>query len=355
MTFRVVIVTNNKTVEKATLDVISNAGLDVEHIPCDSEEKMIESAKDADVLMVGTTPDTSRNVMSSLPNLKMVGRSGVGVDSVDIDAATELGICVTNTPGINTTEVADHAMALLLSITRNITELSSKTSKGEWTNDPVSLNYSKSKMERIAGKTVGIVGFGNIGRAFATRIRGFGPLNIIAHDPFIAQTSADLYGVKLVEFDQLLSDSDIISVHAPSTDKTRHMFNDHAFKRMKKTAIFINCARGMLVDEMSLQKALDTGEIFQAGIDVTEVEPISEESPLLKLENLKITPHFAGWSRGNYIEQARRYGENAVNVLSGKPLHGLANPDVLKTIAIMRDRGANKWDGIPDPNYQRGY
>ena len=164
MTFRVVIVTNNKTVEKATLDVISNAGLDVEHIPCDSEEKMIQSAKDADVLMVGTTPDTSRNVMSSLPNLKMVGRSGVGVDSVDIDAATELGICVTNTPGINTTEVADHAMALLLSITRNITELTYKTSKGEWTNDPVSLNYSKSKMERIAGKTVGIVGFGNIGK-----------------------------------------------------------------------------------------------------------------------------------------------------------------------------------------------
>jgi len=355
MNFRVVIVTNDKSVEQTTLDVIKDAGIEVEHIPCDTEEKIIKAGKNADVLLVGTTPNASKNVMDSLPKLKMIGRSGVGVDSVDISSATELGICVTNTPGINTTEVADHAMALLLSITRNITELTSKTSKGEWTNNRASLNYSKSKMERIAGKTIGIIGFGNIGRAFATRIRGFGPSKIIAYDPFILQTSADLYGVQLVEFDYLLEESDIITVHAPSTDQTKHMFNTQAFNKMKDTAIFINCARGLLVDEMALQKALDTGEIFQAGIDVTEIEPISEESPLLKLENLKITPHFAGWSRGNYIEQARRYGENAVNVLSGKPLHGLANPDVLKTIAIMRDRGSNKWDEIPDPNYQRGY
>ena len=351
MKYKVVVTEKNRNPNEVTLNVIRDAGIDVEHVPCNSEDMVIDSAKNADVLLVGTVPETTAKILSSLPNLKMVGRSGVGVDSVDLDEATELGICVTNTPGINTSEVADHAMALLLSITRKIPELTQKTSAGDWSNNRESLDAIRGQLQRIAGKVVGIVGFGNIGGAFATRIRGFGPSKIIAFDPYVPQTTADLYGVELVDFDSVLSQSDIISVHMPATVETTHIFNDEAFKKMKNSAILINCARGPIIDETALQKALETEEIAHAGIDVTEVEPISEESPLLNLSNLKITPHFAGASQATAGEGSRRWGENAVNVLTGKRLHGLANPDVLKTIAVMRERGPNRWDGIPDPRF----
>ena len=165
------------------------------------------------------------------------------------------------------------------------------------------------------------------------------------------QTRADLYGVELVDFDSVLTQSDIISVHMPATVETTHIFNDEAFNKMKNSAILINCARGPIIDETALQKSLETEEIAHAGIDVTEVEPISEESPLLNLSNLKITPHFAGASQATAGEGSRRWGENAVNVLTGKRLHVLDNPDVLKTIAVMRERGPNRWDGIPDPRF----
>ena len=351
MKHKVVVTQKNRKPNEVTLNVIKDAGIDVEHLPCDSEDMVINSAKNADVLLVGTVPETTARILSSLPNLKMVGRSGVGVDSVDLDEATELGICVTNTPGINTSEVADHAMALLLSITRKIPELTLKTSVGDWSRNTESFNAIRGELQRIAGKVIGIVGFGNIGSAFATRVRGFGPSKIMAFDPYVPQTTADLYGVELVDFDSILTQSDIISVHMPATPETTHIFNDEAFNKMKNSAILINCARGPIIDETALQKALETEEISHAGIDVTEIEPISEESPLLNLSNLKITPHFAGFSKITESEAAKRWGENAVNVLTGKRLHGLANPDVLKTIAVMRERGANRWDGISDPRF----
>ena len=204
-------------------------------------------------------------------------------------------------------------------------------------------------LRRIAGNTVGIFGLGNIGQAFATRVRGFGPAKIIACDPYVPQTTADLFGVQLVDFDTLLADSDYLTVHSPATAETNHIFNIGAFRKMKPSAVFINCARGPLVDEAGLQEALQTGEIAAAGIDVTEIEPLDAESPLLNIDNLTITPHVAGASDVTAVEGARRWGENAVNILTGKPLHGLANQDVLKRIAVLQAQGPNRWDGIPDP------
>ena len=160
------------------LDVLNEAGLDVEVAACANENDLINAGKDADVMLVGTVPHTTRKVLESLPKLKMVGRSGVGVDSIDLDAATELGICVTNTPGINTSEVADHAMAMLLTITRQVPELNKYTKEGAWSDDPSKLMAARNRLRRIAGTTVGIYGFGNIGRAFSNRIKGFGPEKI---------------------------------------------------------------------------------------------------------------------------------------------------------------------------------
>jgi D-3-phosphoglycerate dehydrogenase len=354
MAYRVVI-TNRRAPSDITLNVIKATGIEVEYRPCETEEQMIAVAQEADVILVGTVPHTTRKVLEALPNLKMVGRSGVGVDSVDLDAATELGIAVTNTPGINTSEVADHAMALLLSITRQVPELREVVRTGAWSERPAEVNDYRPKMRRIAGNTVGIFGLGNIGRAFAQRIRGFGPARIIAHDPYVPQTAADLYGVQLVDFDTLLAESDFLTVHAPATAETHHIFNVDAFRKMQPTAVFINCARGPIVDEVGLAEALEAGFIAAAAIDVTEIEPLNAESPLLKIPNLTLTPHFAGASDVTGREGARRWGENAVFVLTGQPLHGLANPDVVKTIAVKRTQGDSRWQGVPDPVTNRGF
>ena len=349
MTFKVVITMYNRPPSDLTLSVIRDAGIEVEYIPARTENEVITAAKDADVLLVGTVPHTTRKVLEALPNLKMVGRHGVGVDSIDLEAATEFGICATNTPGINTSEVADHAMAMLLSITRLIPEQNAALKAGAWSDRPEEVDAMRAKLRRIAGNTVGIFGLGSIGKGFANRVRGFGPSKIIAYDPYVPQTAADLVGVEMVDFDTLLTESDFLTVHSPATDETNEIFNIGSFRKMKPTAIFINCARGPIVDEGGLQEALETGVIYAAGIDVTQIEPLDAESPLLKLDNLTISPHVAGSSDISGIAGATRWGENAVNVLTGKPLHGLGNPEVVKRIAVMRSQGASRWDGIPDP------
>jgi D-3-phosphoglycerate dehydrogenase len=349
MAFKVVITMYNRPPSDLTLNVIREAGIEVEYTPVRTENEVITAAKDADVLLVGTVPHTTRKVLEALPKLKMVGRSGVGLDSIDLDAATELGICATNTPGINTSEVADHAMAMLLSITRKITEQDAALKAGAWSDRPAEVDALRGQLRRIAGNTVGIFGLGSIGKGFANRVRGFGPEKIIAYDPYVPQTAADLVGVQMVDFNKLLAESDYLTVHSPATVETNKIFNIDAFRKMKPTAVFINCARGPIVDEGGLQEALQTGEIIAAGIDVTEVEPLDAESPLLKLDNLLISPHVAGTSDVSGIAGATRWGENAVNILAGKVLHGLGNPEVVKRIAVMRAQGPSRWDGIPDP------
>jgi D-3-phosphoglycerate dehydrogenase len=238
---------------------------------------------------------------------------------------------------------------MLLSITRKIPEQNAVLKAGAWSDRPAEVDALRGQLRRIAGNTVGIFGLGSIGKGFANRVRGFGPSKIIAYDPYVPQTAADLVGVEMVDFDTLLAESDYLTVHSPATDETNEIFNIDAFNKMKPTGVFINCARGPIVDEAGLQEALETGVIYAAGIDVTQIEPLDAESPLLKLDNLTITPHIAGTSDISGIAGATRWGENAVNILTGKPLHGLGNPEVVKRIAVMRAQGPSRWDGIPDP------
>ena len=312
------------------------------------KDEYIELLRDADGAMIGVLPLTDADVLEACPSLKIVSRSGIGVDSIDLPAATRLGIVACNTPGVNSTEVADHAMAQLLALTRRIREFDSAVKAGKWSTATQEVRAMAPGLKRIAGSTVGIVGFGAIARGFATRIRGFGPFRIVAHDPYVAQTAADLYGVELVDLDELFTASDFISVHAPATDDTRHLFSTDAFKRMKPSAILINCARGPLVDPEALHVALTSGEIAAAALDVTESEPIDAEDPLLGLDNLLITPHIAGGSPVTAVEGSRRQAENVLMVLTGRAPHGLANPEVIKTIAVMRAGDAGRWQGVPE-------
>ena len=259
-----------------------------------------------------------------------------------------MGVLACNVPGVNTVEVADHAMAMMLSILRRIPETVAATREGKWSDDPALMREYQESVDRVGGKTVGILGFGNIGRAFAQRVRGFGPKRIIAHDPYGYQSSADLYGVQLVSLEELWAESDIISIHSPHTAATNHIINADSLAKMKSTAILINCARGKLVDQVALHAALRDGQIAFAGIDVTEVEPVASEDPILSLPNCFVTPHLAGYSPTFLEECGQKQAENVSFALTGRAPHGLANPDVIKTIAVQRSGDGGRWAGIPD-------
>ena len=324
------------------------AGMEIREGTCSSEDEMIELLGDADGAQVGIMPLTSRRVMESCTKLKVVSRFGVGVDSIDIDAATELGVLVCNVPGSNTTEVADHAMSLLLSLTRRLVDAIAMTREGGWADNPGGMRQYAPHMRRLSGHTVGIIGFGNIGRAFASRVRGFGVSRILAHDPFVNQLAGDLYGVQLVELEQLLDEADFISIHCSATEQSRHLINAEALKRMKSTALLVNTSRGAVVDGDALADALESGEIEGAALDVTEVEPLPSDNRLLKLPNCYITPHVAAMSSVFVAETAVMQAENIIRALSGEKPHGLANPEVIKTIAVMRQSNPGRWQGVPD-------
>jgi D-3-phosphoglycerate dehydrogenase len=323
-------------------------GIQVSKHSCKTVDDVIAALKDCDGALVSTQPLTDRRVMETCAKLKVVSRMGVGVDSIDLKAATELGVVVCNTPGVNTTEVADHAMAMLLTLTRRVVESNEFVKAGKWGEDGAKLRELQTTSQRIAGGTVGIIGLGNIGRAFATRVKGFGPEKILAYDPYVPQTTADLVGVKLVDLDTLLTQSDFITIHAPATRETHHIINRESLAKMKRNAIVINCARGPLVDPVALHAALRDGVIRAAGLDVFEKEPVAAEDPLLSLPNLVVSPHTAGWSPTFIAESGRKQAENVAFVLSGRRPHGLTNPEVIKTIAVMRATAPGRWKGVPD-------
>ena len=329
-------------------ELYEQAGIDIVEGGCRTEAEMIELIGDADGAQVGIWPLTSRHVMEACSKLKVVSRFGVGVDSIDIPAATELGVMVCNVPGSNTTEVADHAMSLMLSLTRRLYDAITSTRAGNWADNPRAHGAFTPSMRRLSGQTVGIVGFGNIGRAFATRIRGFGVSRILAYDPFVNQLAGDLYGVQLVDFETLTREADCISIHCSATDESKYLFNAEAFKRMKATALLVNTARGPIVNEEDLADALEAGEIEAAAIDVTEVEPLPTSSRLLGIPNCYVTPHIAAMSQVFIAETAVMQAENVIRVLTGEKPHGLANPEVIKTVAVMRHTTPGRWAGVPD-------
>ncbi len=330
------------------IDLFEEAGFEVVEGPVRNTEDLLELLHDADGAQVGTMPLTTREVMEACPKLKVVSRMGVGVDSIDLQAATELGVLACNVPGVNTVEVADHAVAMLLALTRRIPDAVNSTREGAWREQPELTREYQRTVRRIAGHTVGVLGFGNIGRAFASRIRGFGPAEIIAYDAYVPQHTADLHGVRMVPFDEFLAKADYISIHSSATAETRHIIDADALSRMKPSAILVNTSRGPLIDGAALADALKAGEIEAAALDVTEVEPIDSRDPLLSLPNCIVTPHLAGFSPV-FLEQCPiLQAENIILALTGKSPHGLANPEVIKTIAVMRSTDPGRWAGVPE-------
>ena len=286
---------------------------------CNTEDEVIEAAKDADEIITQYAPIT-RRVVESLKRCKVIARYGVGVDNIDVEAATEHKIIVANVPDFCIDEVSTHTMALILACARGIILLDRKIKEKKW-------DFTLAKpLFRTHGKILGLFGLGNIARAVAKKASGFG-FKIIAYDPYVSKVNL---GVKLVELSQLLTDSDFVSIHVPLTTETRHSFGKNELKVMKKTAYLINTSRGPIINEKDLYIALKERWIAGAALDVMEKEPPDWENSLLKLDNLIITPHISFYSEESYIELKTKVAQAVLSVLKGELPRAIVNPQVVK-------------------------
>ncbi|HAJ32702.1 MAG TPA: hydroxyacid dehydrogenase [Candidatus Atribacteria bacterium] len=286
---------------------------------CNTEDEVIEAAKDADGILNQYAPIT-RRVIESLKRCKVILRYGVGVDNIDVEAATERGIIIANVPDYCIDEVSTHTMALILACARGITLLDRKRREKKW-------DFTLAKpLFRTKGKNLGLFGLGRIARMVAQKASRFG-FKIIAYDPYISKVDED---IKLVEFSKLLSDSDFVSLHAPLTQETRHSFGESELKAMKKTAYLINTSRGPLLNEKALYQALREKWIAGAALDVMEKEPPEWDNPLLKLNNLIVTPHISFYSEESYVELKTKTAKAVLAVLKGELPRAIVNPQVIK-------------------------
>jgi len=313
-------------------EMLREEGLAVEFIKtnCTTEDEIIAAAHDADaVICLAPLQPLTKRVIQRLTKCRLIQSIGIGYDNLDVEAATEQGVLAINTPDCSLEEVSDHTMALILSCTRRIVQLNDVVKKGGWKaqTDPDIQRGIWPKMSRLQGQTLGLVGFGRIPRTLVPKAKGFG-LRIVAYDPYIAAGIAKEMGVELVSLEYLLSESDIVSLHCALTSENKHMFGLAQFKMMKTTAYLINTGRGPLVDHKALYTALTEGYLAGAALDVTEPEPIDPNDPLLKLDNVIITPHSAHFSIPAYMAQILRPAEEIARVFKGEWPIGLLNPQV---------------------------
>src|SRR5689334_16099786 len=315
-------------IEREALDAI---GAEIVEVPAKTEEEFIASAKDADAVIARNRRITAA-IIKGLRNCKVIGLGSVGADTVDVDAATEAGIVVTNVPDVFIDEVADHTMAMFLAAHRRLRLMHQLTVEGKWTQGRP---YFKD-VPRLYGQTFGLISFGNVAKAVARRCPAFG-LRVIAYDPYVAELEMTSVGVEPVtSLIELLGRSDFVSLHAPLNAETRHMMGEREFRAMKRTAIFVNNGRGPCVDEQALAGALERGDLAGAALDVFEQEPVDVKNPLLKMDNVLVTPHIASATARMAPETRRRLGREIATVLQGKWPRSAVNPGVLPRTSLVR-------------------
>ena len=301
------------------VEILKSVG-DVEIATGLSPEELKEKIKDADAIVIRSGTKLTKDIIDAAENLKVIARAGVGVDNVDLNAATEKGIIVVNSPDASSISVAELAIGLMLSAARNIPQATASLKRGEW-------DRKSFKGVELYGKTLGIIGLGRIGQQVAKRAQAFG-MNIVGYDPYIPVDVAKNMGVELMDVDDLCKVSDFITLHVPLTPKTRHIIGKEQISLMKKNAIIVNCARGGLIDEDALYEALKDKKIRGAGLDVFEEEP-PKDNPLLTLDNVIGTPH----QGASTVEAQKSAGtvvaEQVVKILSGKPAENVVNLPML--------------------------
>ncbi len=314
--------------------IIPDHGLEQIQAHCDAEvwteplpppyEHICRRIANCDGLVSLLTDRIDSGLLDAGPKLKVVSNFAVGFNNIDVPAATARGIAVGNTPGVLTDATADMAFCLLIAAARRVVEGHTYSESGRWkTWEPLG-----HLGQDLAGRTLGIVGMGRIGYAMAQRCRGGWGMKVLYFDVNRSEKAEKELGAKQVDFDTLLRESDFISVHADLNESTRRMFGEAQFKKMKRTAVFVNTARGPLVDQTALCTALQSGTIFAAGLDVTDPEPPDPDDPILKLPNLIVAPHIASATVGTRNAMADICAKNLIAGLNGQPLPACVNPEV---------------------------
>ena len=293
-------------IEKAAIEKI---GGELVLCDCATEEDIIAQCADADALLLDQAPMTAKAIQA-LKNCKCINRYGVGYDNVDVAAATAAGIQVTYVPDYCAEDVSDHALALLLCCLRQIPLRDRKIRQGAW-------NIHETGF-RLKDKTLGLMGFGRIAQALARKCSGFGFKEILAYDPYIPDAVCEKAGVIKASMEEVLSKSDFISLHMPVTDETRHMINADTLALVKPTAILVNTARGGLVDDAALAKAISEGKLLYAGLDTHGHEPIGADCPYRELEHVFMTDHTGYSTVEGVMELKTKSAQNIVDVLTGK-------------------------------------
>jgi phosphoglycerate dehydrogenase-like enzyme len=301
--------------------VIQEAGMDLVVPPDDANEfdpaVLRELLRGIDGVIASTEPYT-RDVLRGT-SVRIIARTGVGYDAIDVAAATEEGIVVTITPGTNHDSVAESALALLLGVYRGLPWRYNQVQSGRWT---------RRALPRLTGKTIGLVGLGRIGKAMVLRCHGLG-LRVIACDPYADAQFAAANNVRLCGFDELIAAADIVSLHLPASTTTTNLINAQTLARMKRGSVLINTSRGALVDEDALVAAVRSGHLLGAGLDVFKIEPLPLNSPLLQLDNILMLPHIAGLDEESLQSTATLAAQCIVNVLNGRwPGECAVNPEV---------------------------
>lgn len=316
-------------------------GMDAEIVegPVGDEEAFLAVAKDADAMYAKGMPITKK-IIDSLTRCRVIALGSVGVDQVDVAAATARRIPVTNCPDTFIEEVADHVMTLLLAGFRRVIEQDRMVREGRWREGRPAL----LKIPRLMGQTLGFIAFGHVARAVATRAKAFG-LRLMAYDPYIEEMMMHEHGVLPATISEVLHQSDFISMHAPATPEARGMLREQHFAQMKKSAIFINTGRGTTVNEAALIKALQEGWISHAALDVLEQEPPGSSNPLLGMGNVTLSAHVSSASARFDPARKRRVGQELALALAGKWPMSCVNP------AVLEKSGLDRWQPV---SMQRG-
>lgn len=291
-------------------------------------EALKEELREAEALLVRSATRVTAELIAGAPKLAVIGRAGVGVDNIDVEAATQRGIVVCNSPEGNTVAAAEHTMALMLALAREVPAASASVGAGEW-------KRGAFMGVELLNKTLGIIGLGKIGSEVAVRAAAFG-MKVIGHDPFVTPERAELLGVELADLDELLSRSDFITVHVPLTRDTQHLIGRSTLTKVKRGVRIINCSRGAVVDEAALAEAIREGTVAGAGLDVFEKEPPTD-SPLIGLKKVVLTPHLGASTTEAQLKVAVDVAQQVIDVLEGRPARSAVNvipvsPEVLRAL-----------------------
>ena len=314
--------------------VLAEIGAELIVAQTGTEEEFIALAPQVDGILTCWLKVTTA-VIEAAQQCRVIGRFGIGLDNIDLETASALGILVTNVPAYCIDEVSDHAMALLLACARKIPLFNQQAKNGTWDRN------AGPPMRRIREQKLGVIGFGKIGKAIVPKAKSFG-LNILVYSPRITEQIAQAHGVVLVDLPELLSKSDFITIHAPLTAETQGLLGEEAFRRMKPTSYIINTARGGIIETAALCSALEKGEIAGVGLDVLPEEPPKSGEPLLKLENVILTPHAAFTSEESIYDLEVTAAKEVARVLTGQMPQSVVNPEVLSRSMLRAKELATK-------------